>query len=197
LGFPWQRLVAVVWLLIGAGLLGWLIAAHAPAWTAAHAGWFPPDQPGVCARVAALRAVGGSLVDASPPLESIAAAEAALARLGGGALTLAGEGTGVRGRFDGEVHQAWLFSGADAAGQLVGVVMLDARDGALLWASVGADDPAAGCAFNLRRALRDLAFSPSGAATAIYGALTAIAVMLVGLWVVNRARRTAYSARKD
>jgi hypothetical protein len=151
----------------------------------------------VCAAVAALRAVGAARRDRQIAPDMRATADAALAALSGGALTVMGDGVAIRGEFAAGPRDAWLFTGTAREGRLVGLVMLDAADGALLWRSAGVDDPAARCAFNLRRALRDLASSASGTAALTYGALSLIAVMLSGSWTLMRMRRVARPARKD
>lgn len=174
-------------------LAAWLVAEQLPTWSAPHSGWFSEAMPGRCAAVASLRArqgtlVGQPLADVEPLLQT---AQDAIEQSMGGVNWIVGNPLAVRATLDGASRPAWLVT---ARGETTGiapvaVVYLDADTLAVLDVSVGFDDPAASCDFNLRRAVRDAVLSPPFLLIAGYSVL--LVVVGVG-WLVIKRR----SARK-
>lgn len=92
---------------------------------------------------------------------------------------------------DSDRRDAWLIvARQDAPPEQIApvvVMVLEPAQGDVLAVSVGIDDPAAGCAFNLRRAVRTTVLSPFFLMATGYTSV--IIVLGIGLWLRRRLGR--------
>lgn len=167
-----------------------------PLWTAAHAGWLPADTPGTCAAVAWLRATGSQLRNSTPSEPSVIAERTvaiATATMRSDMVIrfTYSDPLAIHARVGGARHDSWLIVARQDVPleQLAPVVVmvLDAVSGDPLAVSMGIDDPAAGCAFNLRRTIRTMVLSPIFILLAGYTSV--IMTFGIGLWLRRRLGR--------
>ena len=169
-------------------LLGWLIAAQLPIWTAPQPDWFAPDTHGVCAAVAALRTYNAARANDTPPVASVEAvrrADALFEQHYQQTATGLGDPLLVRARFPNAERLAWLFT-AGLSEDGAAVTYIDAQTGEPL-ALITALSPANECALNIRRALIDAVKSPPF--LLLVGYIALLVVLFVVILLSRRLKR--------
>ncbi len=178
-------------------LIGWLVAAQLPRWTAPQPGWFDAYTPGICAAVESLtlynarRAdVGGIGRDAAV----LDAAQVVAKYYDFGTSTPPIHRSiplGVEATLPGDQQRAYYaitMALSDDPLRKVAVIYLDAQTGearALISTiEATAASATAGCEFDLKAALLAAIKSPPLILLAVYGAL--LAAGLVGWWLKQR-----------
>lgn len=168
-------------------LLGWLIAAQFPIWTAPQPDWFAPDTPGVCAAVAALQTYNAVRAGDTPAVSSAEAVKRAAAVVERHYRQTAAAVSNpllVRARFPDGERLAWLLTAQLERG--AAVTYIDAQTGEPL-ALITALSPANDCILNVRRALIDAVKSPPFLLLAGY--IVLLVVLFAANQVVRRVRR--------
>lgn len=169
-------------------LLGWLIAAQLPVWTAPQPDWFAPNTSGVCAAVASLQTYNAVRANDTPTVAAAEAVEHAAAlveRHYPESAAAVSDPLLVRARFADGDRLAWLITAQIAEGGAA-VTYIDAQTGEPL-ALITALSPASDCSLNVRRALTDAVKSPPFLLLAGYIVLL---VVLFGLILLVRRVRT-------
>ena len=179
-----SRLLRVCLLLVPAlALIGWLVAAQLPRWTAPSADWFAPDTPGVCAAVESLKLYQAARADAGGIGSDTARADAskvAADHYDAPALAV-GDPLAVRASLPGDPPRALYVVTvrlSSSAPEDDAVIYLDAASGDPLALITASDDPAATCAFDLRAALVAAAKSPPVPLLIGYGVIVAAALIV-------------------
>jgi len=167
-----------------------------PLWTAPHAGWLPVDTPGTCAAVAWLRATDSQLrgvttSDTRVIAERAVAIATATIRSDTPIRFTYSDPLAINAYVRGSRRDAWLIVARQDVPPVriapVVVMVLEAVLGDPLAVSMGIDDPAAGCAFNLRRTVRTTVLSPFFLLAAGYTSV--IILSGIGLWLRRRLGR--------
>jgi hypothetical protein len=173
-------------------LILWLVAAQLPRWTAPQPGWFTggEDTPGVCAAVGSLALYGASRGDPSAGIGLDAARTSAtkvVAEHYDAAALALGDPLAVQAALPNTERRAYYVVTAlltqDALPKAA-VIYLDAATGEPRALITATEDPAVGCAFNLRAALLDALRSPPALALGVY-----LVVVIGGALLLLAARR--------
>lgn len=177
-----RALIVLVLIVPALVLIGWLIAAQLPTWTAPQANWFAADTPGVCAAVDSLvlyhasRAnVGGIGRDAA----ILDAAQVVTSHYDFGTAarpTHRSEPLGVQATLPGDQARAYdvlTMALSDDALPKIAVIYLDAATGEPRALLTAIDDPARNCALDVKAALLAAVKSLPLILLAAYGVIVA------------------------
>jgi hypothetical protein len=189
-----RRLLIVFGLAIPAlVLIGWLIAAQLPRWTAPQANWFVPNTPGVCAAVDSLVLYGATRANVGGIGRDVAILDAAQVvqthyEFGTAALPSSrSEPLGVQATLPGDLPRTYYvitMALSDDPLPKAAVIYLDAATGDPRALIMGIADPAANCDLDVKAALLAAAKSPPLILLVIYGVIAAGA-FVVG-WLLKR-----------
>jgi hypothetical protein len=191
-----RALIALVVIVPALVLIGWLISAQLPRWTAPQANWFAPNTLGVCSAVDSLKLYDASRADVGGIGRDAALVEAAQATAqhytgqiapDTGISIKVSPAVGVQATLPGDQRRGYYLVimplSADALPK-VAIVYVDAQTGDIKALITAIDDPAANCEFDVKAALLAAVKSPPLLLLVAYGVL--VVVGLVAGWLLRR-----------
>ena len=163
-------------------LIGWLVAAQLPRWTAPQANWFAPNTPGVCAAVESLTLYGAQPDNVGGIGRDAALTDGVKIALqhysipdGVSILYQNWPALGVQATLPGEKRRGYYVVVVPLNNDLLpkaAIVYIDAATGAPRTLITAIADPAAVCDFDMKAALLAAAKSPPLILLVAYGVIT-------------------------
>ncbi|MEO8393508.1 MAG: hypothetical protein ABI700_11010 [Chloroflexota bacterium] len=189
-----RSLIGIALVIPALVLIGWLVAAQLPRWTAPQPGWFDPYTPALCVVVDSLKRYGATRADVGGIGRDAAVLDAAqvVAKYYDFGTTRPPINRsiplGVEATLPGDQQRAYYaISMALSADPLrkVAVIYLDAETGEARALISTIEYPAANCDFDVKAALLVAIKSPPLILLVAYGALT---VLGLGTWWLFKRR---------